>query len=333
MTILLGILLVLVFGIVPMVIYALILWWFDRYEKEPLGLLIAAFLWGAVPAIIFSLVAQLVLEVPISYFVSPLTSDLIGATVVAPITEEIFKGGALLLLVLFFRTEIDSPLDGILYGGLVGFGFAAVENVFYFAGALTESGLGGLALLTVFRAFLFGLNHALFTGLTGLGLALARGVPNWLAKVGAAIGGLLLGMLAHGVHNGTVTLGAELCWPCLITFASDWGGVAVLLGIIIWASVREQRWIATYLAGEVELGTLSQRDYTTVCSYLERVATRANVLFGGDLKRWRELGRFYRLATELAFNKRRLARFPAEKDTQARVVQLRKQVREMANDQ
>ena len=333
MTILLGILLVLVFGIVPMVIYALILWWFDRYEKEPLGLLIAAFLWGAVPAIIFSLVAQLVLEVPISYFVSPLTSDLIGATVVAPITEEIFKGGALLLLLLFFRTEIDSPLDGILYGGLVGFGFAAVENVFYFAGALTESGLGGLALLTVFRAFLFGLNHALFTGLTGLGLALARGVPNWLAKVGAAIGGLLLGMLAHGVHNGTVTLGAELCWPCLITFASDWGGVAVLLGIIIWASVREQRWIATYLAGEVELGTLSQRDYTTVCSYLERVAARANVLFGGDLKRWRELGRFYRLATELAFNKRRLARFPAEKDTQARVVQLRKQVREMANDQ
>ena len=332
MQVLVGVFLVGVFGVLPMVAYALILWWFDRYEKEPLGLLIAAFLWGAVPAIIFSLIAQLVLEVPISYFVSPLTSDLIGATVVAPFTEEIFKGGALLLLLLFFRSEIDSPLDGILYGGLVGFGFAAVENVFYFASAFMESGLGGLALLTVFRAFLFGLNHALFTGLTGLGLAVARGAPNRLARVGAPIGGLLLGMMAHGIHNGTVTLGADLCWPCLITFASDWGGVTILLGIIVWASVREQRWITTYLADEVEQGTLSQDDYAATRSYVTRVAMRVQALFSGDLKRWRDLGRFYRLATELAFNKRRLTRFPAEKDTQARVVQLREQVREMANE-
>jgi RsiW-degrading membrane proteinase PrsW (M82 family) len=333
MEIVIGILLVLVFGIVPMVVYALILWWFDRYEKEPLGLLIAAFLWGAVPAIVFSLVAQLALDVPISYFVSPLASDLIGAAVIAPVTEEVFKGGALLLLLLFFRKEIDSPLDGIIYGGLVGFGFAAVENVFYFAGAFTESGLGELAFLTVFRAFLFGLNHALFTGLTGLGLALARTAPNWLVKIGAPVVGLLLGMMAHGIHNGGVTLGAELYWPCLITLISDWGGVAILFGVIIWASVQEQRWIAAYLADEVEKGTLSRDDYAATSSYVTRVAMRAQTLFGGDLRRWRELGRYYRLATELAFNKRRLARFPAEKDTQARVVQLRRQVKEMKNDQ
>jgi RsiW-degrading membrane proteinase PrsW (M82 family) len=333
MMVLIGISLVLILGILPMVVYALILWWFDRYEKEPLGLLIAAFLWGAVPAIIFSLVAQLALDVPISYFVSPLASDLIGATVVAPFTEEVFKGGALLLLLLFFRKEIDSPLDGIIYGGLVGFGFAAVENVFYFAGAFAESGLGELALLTVFRAFLFGLNHALFTSLTGLGLALARTAPNWPVKIGAPVMGLLLGITAHGIHNAGVTLGAELYWPCLITLISDWGGVAILFGVVIWASVREQRWIATYLADEVEKGTLSQEDYATTISYVARVATRAQALFGGDFRRWRGLGHYYRLATELAFNKRRLACFPAEKDTQARVVQLRRQVRTMTNDQ
>jgi RsiW-degrading membrane proteinase PrsW (M82 family) len=333
MMVLIGMSLVLILGILPMVVYALILWWFDRYEKEPLGLLIAAFLWGAVPAIIFSLVAQLALDVPISYFVSPLASDLIGATVVAPVTEEVFKGGALLLLLLFFRKEIDSPLDGIIYGGLVGFGFAAVENVFYFTGAFTESGVGELAFLTIFRAFLFGLNHALFTSLTGLGLALARTAPNWLVKVGAPVMGLLLGITAHGIHNAGVTLGAELYWPCLITLISDWGGVAILLGVIIWASVREQRWIAAYLADEVEKGTLSQEDYATTISYVTRVAARAQALFGGDFRRWRELGHYYRLATELAFNKRRLAYFPAEKDTQTRVVQLRRQVRTMNNDQ
>jgi len=329
MAILIGVFLVSVVGILPMVVYALVLWWFDRYEKEPLGLLIAAFLWGAVPAIIFSIIAELVLDIPISYFVEPVAAGLLGATVVAPVAEEIFKGAALLLLLLLFRREIDGPLDGIIYGGLVGFGFAAVENVFYFAGAFAESGLVGLGLLAVFRAFLFGLNHALFTGLAGLGLALARTSPNWLVKIGAPVAGLLAGMTAHGIHNGSVTFGAELRWPCLIAFASDWGGVFILLAVIVWASAQERRRIATFLAEEVEQGTLSQDDYAVVCSYVGRVAARTNALLSGDFRRWWNLGRYHRLATELAFNKHRLTQFPQEKDTQTRVVQLRRQVREM----
>ncbi|MBU0705219.1 MAG: PrsW family intramembrane metalloprotease [Chloroflexi bacterium] len=326
MEILIGILLILVAGILPMVVYALVLWWFDRYEKEPLGLLVAAFLWGAVPAIIFSIIAQLVLDIPISYFVAPAASNLVGAVLVAPFTEEIFKGAAVLLLLLLFRREIDSPLDGIIYGGLVGFGFAAVENVFYFADELTSSGLGGVIFLAILRAFVFGLNHALFTGLTGLGLALARISPNWLVKIGAPVAGLLAGMAAHAIHNASVSFGAELCWPCLVALASDWGGALIMFAIIVWTSVRERHWITTYLAPEVEMGTLSQEDYDVICSYLERVAVRMNALFSGDLKRWWNLGRYHRLATELAFNKRRLAHFPDEKDTQAHIVELRKQV-------
>jgi RsiW-degrading membrane proteinase PrsW (M82 family) len=327
--ILIGILLVLAVGILPMVVYAMILWWFDRYEKEPLGLLIAAFLWGAIPAVIFSLIAELALDLPIAYFVDPMTAGVIGVAVVAPIAEEIFKGAALLLLLLFFRREIDSLLDGIIYGGLVGFGFAAVENIVYFAGAFAESGVGGVLLLTVFRAFVFGLNHALFTGLTGLGLALIRTSPNVVVKVTAPIVGLLLGITAHAIHNGTIVLGAALCWPCLFTFLSDWGGALVLLGVIVWASMREQQWIVNFLGDEVERGTLGPGEYDVVCSYLKRVTVRANALFSGDFRRWWDLDRYFRLATELAFDKRRLTLFPGEKDTRARIVQLRKQVIEL----
>ena len=329
MTILLGILLVITAGILPMAAYALALWWFDRYEKEPLGLLVAAFLWGAVPAIIFSLIAELVLDIPISYFVSPTASDLVGGVLVAPLIEEIFKGGALLLLFIFFRKEIDSPLDGIIYGGLVGFGFAAVENVLYFSSALAESGLESVVFLALLRAFVFGLNHAMFTSLTGLGLALARTSPNWLVKVGAPVAGLLAGMVTHGVHNGSVTFGAELCWPCLIAFISDWGGVLILLVVIVWASVREQHWITTFLSDEVSTGTLNEEEYAVVCSYLKRVAVRMNALLSGDFSRWWNLGRYYRLATELAFNKHRLAHFPTEQDTQVHIVELREQVIEL----
>jgi RsiW-degrading membrane proteinase PrsW (M82 family) len=329
MVVVIGALLVVTVGILPMIAYALILWWFDRYEKEPLGLLIAAFLWGAVPSIVFSLIAELVLDVPISQFIEPVTASLIGAAVIAPFVEEVFKGLALLLLVLFFRKEFDSPLDGIIYGGLVGFGFAAVENVVYFAGEFMESGAGGVALLAVFRAFLFGLNHALFTGLTGLGLALARTSPDSLVKVGAPIVGFSAGMVAHAVHNGSVALGADLCWPCLIAFASDWGGVLILFVVIVWSTVREKQWIVDFLAGEVTLGILSQTDYQVICSYTRRLAMRAEALFGGKFKRWWDLGRYYRLATKLAFNKRRLVHFPTERDTRAEVVLLRKQVSEL----
>jgi len=330
MVILLGLLAALVFGLVPMIVYALILWWFDRYEKEPIGLVIAAFLWGAVPAIIFSVIVELVLDIPISSFVEPGTANLVGAAVVAPVVEEIVKAGALVLLLLLFRREIDSLLDGIIYGGLVGFGFAAVENVLYFANALSEGGLGGVVFLAILRAFVFGLNHALFTGLTGLGIALARTSPNWLIKIGAPLVGLATGIVAHAIHNGTVTFAAELCWPCLLTAISDYGGALLMFGIIIWASLRERQWIVQFLADEVQQGTLSQEQYEIVCSYWKRVAARWSVLFTGDFKRWWGLGRFYQQATELAFNKHRLTRFPHEQDTRAHIVRLRGQVAEQS---
>ena len=97
MEILLGILAILVFGIVPMVIYALILWWFDRYEKEPVFLLIAAFVWGAVPSVIFSLIAEIVLDIPITALVDPAAAMLVGVAVIAPAVEEFFKSSVLWL--------------------------------------------------------------------------------------------------------------------------------------------------------------------------------------------------------------------------------------------
>ena len=327
MSILIGLSLAVSIGVVPMVAYALLLWWFDRYEKEPLGLLLAAFVWGAVPAIVFSLIVELALGLPISLLVNPATAGLVEAAIIAPVAEELFKGAALVLLFIFFSGEIDSPIDGILYGGLVGFGFAAVENTLYFGGSLIESGLSQFAALAFFRAFLFGLNHAMYTGLIGLGLAWGRSASNPAAKVGAPIGGLLAGIGAHSIHNASVTLGAELGWPCLFAFLSDWGGVAVLVGVLVWSSVREQGWIEVWLDGEIERGTLSRADYEVISSKLGRLSERGQALLSGDFTGWWRLGEYYRLATELAFSKRRLSRFPDEEDAERRVERLRERVK------
>jgi len=254
-----GLLLVLAVGALPMVVYATILLWFDHYEKEPLLLVIAALLWGAIPAIILSLIAELVLDIPVKHFVKPgLATDLLGAAVIAPVVEEICKWAALLLLAIIFPREIESPLDGIIYGGLIGFGFAAVENGFYLYGEFLNSGPAGVVGLAMFRSLAFGLNHALFTGMAGLGLSLARTSGNWFIKLITPWVGLMISVTAHAVHNGSVVMATNgLWWMFLVAALSDWGGALTLLGVIILLTLRERRWIEHFLRKEVQQGTIT----------------------------------------------------------------------------
>ena len=327
MDILIGLLGILILGFVPMTLYSLILWWFDRYEREPAGLLIVAFLWGAVPAIIFSVIAQLIFEIPISILVGRgLGAQLIGAGLVAPLTEEPFKGLALLLLLLLFRREIDTPLDGIVYGGLVGFGFAATENALYFLGEFGMSGLAGVLGLAFFRALVFGLNHALFTACTGLGFALAHTSPNRAIRFSAPILGLGAGMALHAIHNIGTSLGSALCWPLIFSVIADWGGVLAFLGILGWISYREQRWISEHLEEEVDAGTIGPQDYQIIQSYWRRTKKRLEALFQGGFAWWRQLGKYYRLATELAFLKQRQASHGEKKETTMHIEELRREL-------
>ncbi|MBN1179605.1 MAG: PrsW family intramembrane metalloprotease [Anaerolineae bacterium] len=327
MDILIGLLAVVVLGFFPMLIYSTILWWFDRYEKEPLGLLVIAFLWGAVPAIIFSVIAQLVFDIPIVQLAGPgLGADFMNASFIAPLTEEPFKALLLLLLILAFHREIDSPLDGILYGGLIGCGFAATENVLYFLGAFSTSGLLGVLGLAFLRALLFGLNHALFTACTGLGLALARTTPHTTVKIVAPAAGLAAGMALHAIHNAGTVLAPALGWPILISIVADWGGVLAMIGTIVWISLRERQWIVDQLAEEVDIGTLGKREYEVIQSYPKRVAERLRALLAFDFSRWWALETYYRLATKLAFTKQSWEAHGKEQATFLRIEAMRKEL-------
>jgi hypothetical protein len=163
-------------------------------------------------------------------------------------------------------------------------------------------------------------------------MAWGRSASSLLGRIGAPLAGLLAGIAAHAIHNTSMTLGAEFGWPCLIAFASDWGGVALLLGVLVWCSVRERRWIERWLGEEVERGTLSREDYEAAASHMARLVARAQALLSGDLQRWWKMGRYHRLVTELAFSKRRLGRFPDDEGAEERVGRLRAQVEEMTRD-
>ncbi len=52
-------------AIVPTLVYTLTFYWADRYEREPRSLLFAAFIWGAIPAVIASLIGEVLLGAPL----------------------------------------------------------------------------------------------------------------------------------------------------------------------------------------------------------------------------------------------------------------------------
>lgn len=285
--------------------YVLVLWWCDRYEKEPLWLLTLAFLWGALPAVAVSLIVELALRLPSAALGG--LSLLIDSGAVAPVVEEVAKGAALLAIYWRHRAEFDGVLDGIIYGAVVGFGFAMTENALYFIAELAEGSLGSFGLLWLLRAVVFGLNHALFSAIFGAGLGLARlsrqAWQRWLVPLLA----FAVAVGLHASHNLFTGLAGELCWPALISLAGDWGGLAVIL-VVVWLSWRqERRWLTTQLWEEVGRGVITAAEYTALASAWQRRALFWAALSAhgwGAAWAWR---RRVGWATELAFKKHQLA--------------------------
>ncbi|MEN6480526.1 MAG: PrsW family intramembrane metalloprotease [Anaerolineales bacterium] len=306
---------------VPTALFVLFFWWLDRYEKEPRALFLGAFAWGAVPAVIVSLLMEAWLGRPFSVLGAE-SASVLTSTLIAPPVEELAKGLALWGLYHWAHAEFDGPLDGIVYGAVVGLGFAMVENIFYFWSAFAESGVAAWLTLIPVRAVAFGLNHALFTAFTGLGLARARYSPSRGRRWRAALGGLAVAMGVHLVHN--LLAGAGLC---ALSLAVNWMGVALILVVAVMSWRREAEWMREYLREEVTLGVLSESLYEALCSRGRRywAAMRRQQ---GDADK---AGVFKRLASdaaELAQKKHQLARMGDERGNGAAIAQLRTRIRE-----
>lgn len=110
--------------------------------------------------------------------------------------EELAKGAALFAIFWWKRQEFDNVLDGIIYGALVGFGFAMTENLLYFISSYAEGGFGSLTVIIFLRSILFGLNHAFYTSLIGIGLGIARNKRAFLARVLWCAVGLMAAIFA-----------------------------------------------------------------------------------------------------------------------------------------
>ena len=149
--------------------------WLDRYEPEPKSLLLTGLAWGAFVSTLLAVLIQ-----GIGGLIAP-ASTYVAAVVLAPVTEELTKGLFLLILLLWRRHELDGVLDGIVYAGMVGVGFAFTENILYLAAAWNGTdgmGPGGFEAVTgtfVLRCLFSPFAHPLFTAFTGIGIGIAVG--------------------------------------------------------------------------------------------------------------------------------------------------------------
>lgn len=292
-------------AVIPTVFWVLLFYWADRYEREPLWLAAGAFLWGAAPAVVVSLIGEVVLGTPFLDAPGTLEATLVEGAVVAPVVEEVVKALALLAIFWFRPHEFDGPLDGLIYGALVGFGFAMTENFLYFVGA-GEEGLGSLGLLIFLRAVLFGLNHSFYTALTGLGLGLARVQPSRPRALLFFALGLGAAIAMHALHNAGASMAEVSGWALLANLAVAGGGVALFLVAVALAWRNERAAMRDELKDEVGV-CLSDEEYAALQGRWRRPLLRTSAAARARDSRLQQ-------AAELALYKQRLRQRGAKRE-------------------
>lgn len=293
------------FATLPVPIYVLLILWIDRYESEPLWMLATAFFWGATFAAFISIVVNSLVGKLLTQAYDLYTGMFYAMIVSAPIAEEFSK--ALVLFALFWwkKDEFDGILDGIVYAGMVGLGFAMTENFKYYSGAAMRGG-DSLTTLFILRGTISPFAHPLFTSMTGIGLGWACQSHNKAIKATMPVLGLLAAMLLHFFWNRSALSGVA-------TFFVVYGMIMVPIFVaaiisIIYALRREGRIVSYHLWHDCQRGLFTHEEYYRLCTVRGRMGASYRALTGGGFRLWRTRMRYNQMASELAFHRSRVHR-------------------------
>lgn len=328
-----------------------ILRYLDRRERESWWVMGVAFLWGGLIAtglalplntqVLSSIAASLQNSPELMQALGPRAPLLIGAPIAGPLVEETIKGLGVVVLFVLLRGEFDNMRDGFIYGALVGVGFTWFESALYIANGYAQCGAEPWGLQLGSRYALFGLaGHALYTGMFGMFLGLARqSSARWVGVI-APVFGLILAIAAHMIHNALPLLfalgspdpsAANLCppeMPLLGSFVNFtlmdlllFAPALVIVGIGLWRSgIWERRVIREELKDEP--GDIVTPDEYDRVERDHLFATRR--IQGKPRQHMRAL---VNAQNEIAFRKRRLRRRGQPPDADALVNDWRDYIR------
>lgn len=283
--------------------------WLDRHEAEPASLLLLAFWWGAAVATLVSLVLNTASALLLQRSGG---SPEIAMFTVAPVVEETTKGLAVVAVLLLRRREFDGVVDGIVYAGMAGIGFAFIENVLYFGRSFVDGGSGAVAAVFVMRGVFSPFAHPLFTMAIGVGIGIAVTRRGKAARVLAPALGWLVAVLLHAAWNGSTLLGLQG-----FVGAYAFLQVPVFLGAItvaLMARRRESRLLGRHLQLYASRGWLTPGEAAMLASLSQRRQARAWAASTTGPRGRRAMRDFQELASEVAFLRERMTRGTASAD-------------------
>jgi protease PrsW len=293
---------------VAMTVVVLAYLWLDRWEPEPPRLLVFAFIWGASLSIVIGAVLQLILEAylapvgdaaPTELGVSPFTL-VIGA----PVTEEAAKGLFLLLMMTGVRrNELNSLTDCLVYAGLVGAGFAWLEDILYIGNGET---LADSLFTAALRLIMSPFAHSLFTTLFAIGVWFALNKRSGIAKVGCILLGYIGAVVLHAMWNGSSLLGVETYFGVYVFWMVPVFGLAITLAVK--SRRREQRVVTAKLPGMVTAGVVTANEATWLGSIRTRKLAIAEATRLGGKQAGAAVKTFAHQVIELAFVRDRIDR-------------------------
>jgi RsiW-degrading membrane proteinase PrsW (M82 family) len=276
----------------PAVIYILPLVFLDRYDPEPFWLLALAFAWGALIAVIVSIILNTIVGVGVATAIGGEEGKGLGAltsiVISAPIFEEGSKGLGVVMILIFFRKYFDDILDGIVFAGVIALGFATVENVQYYGNAMRSPNLPIAAVVLAFTFLLRGIlspfAHVTFTAMTGIGCGIARESHKKAVRIIMPIVGYLGAVTLHAIWN-TLAVVTEI-FAGVVGFLIAYVVLEVPFFIIFvvfcgYIMYRQNKILKEMLAMDIARGVIPEAHGRIATSAFRSTGWLIGGLFGG----------------------------------------------------
>jgi protease PrsW len=280
----------------------------DRLEPEPRILLALTFAAGAAVALLIGLLGHalgndLITTPDLGPEAGRLAATTLGAAFTGALIAESVKAVILLGLLRYRRAEFDGTSDGVVYGSMIGLGFALVSNVFAYVAA-ERSGLTALVSAFWQRGLLGPLWDPLFTSMTGIGVAYAAANPGRRGRWAIA-GGWAAALVLHTAWDDSVRAGAA---PTALVYVVL---LCVLAGLLA-AMVADRRRIVALINGSLppyQTSTvMTPQDLEMLASLRWRRIARQWARLHCGLRGARVMAEYQLAATELALACHRLDR-------------------------
>jgi protease PrsW len=282
----------------------------DYLEREPWRLQAMAVLWGGLVATSAAISGGTAVQNMLAKLVSPEAAATWGPAISGAGVEEVVKVAGVVAIALVAPGQINSMVDGFVYGALVGLGFQLIENIVFAVGAVALNAgvdaVGPVIATFLVRGVLGGLwSHTLFTALAGAGVAytlVRRDRPRWQRiTVAVALFGAAAGF--HFLWNSPIFAGAAdlgLLGVAAVVLVKGIPALLVGIALLVAAERQEADYYAGLLAALGDSRIATRDEIATLVSPRRRVAERRRARLRLGWAGARAVGRLQRAQARLA---------------------------------